>query len=336
MSKCGHAGPPRCRGHTTLTTYSSNAGEVGGNRFARPATIENPNTVAYATVKLLDWKTWDTKQASFWARKESQPSTHLHFSPFEMRLAHLQKGEHQGRARSPTGRHAGGPTASGGCRIHRGAFFAVSANSENAEPSNGEAAELHAARPKAGDNGRDSLGRYLVAAGKSQWRKRVRAAVNVNVGENVTTVSLSKRECEREVSLAPEASRLLNQPGGLAARLVSSQFGAGEDDVKPSIFSAPVVQQFVDKRANHRENSRTKKYVSLHKKTTEREIQTNTDTCQAHEEKVADPRHQHREEQKHRRQEHGVQQVSSATSSCKDFCTDKEKLSGQLAFEVES
>ena len=95
------------------------------------------------------------QRKSFWAPKRGQQRTHLRLSPLEMRLAHLQPGRHQGRARPPTSRHAPSPTASLGGRTHRRAPFA---ESEKAEQSDGEAAELHASKPKVGDIRRDSLG----------------------------------------------------------------------------------------------------------------------------------------------------------------------------------
>ena len=49
----------------------------------------------------------------------------------------------------------------------------------------------------------------------------------------------------------------------------------------------------------------------------------------ANEEKATDPRYHHRDEQKYRRQEHGV---SNATSSCQDFFVHEQELSRQLAF----
>ena len=55
-----------------LTTCSSNAGEVRGNRFVGSATFENPNMVARATIKLLDWTTWDSKERSFTQRGPAQ------------------------------------------------------------------------------------------------------------------------------------------------------------------------------------------------------------------------------------------------------------------------
>ena len=61
----------------------------------------------------------------------------------------------------------------------------------------------------------------------SETETCARAAVNRSVGEKLYTVSLSNRECEHEVTLAPEATRLLNQPRSPAARLVSST-GASE------------------------------------------------------------------------------------------------------------